>query len=163
MLSYLHTHQVEFWTALGAVALIVELTLLGASSFVLLFIGLGALATGALMALGVLPELWVAGAGAFGALSCLIGVALWRPLRRFSEADRPPPGQSSDFLGLRFTLSEALKPGGTVPIRYSGVGWALVCPTLKEGEALVAGSTVVVVGVEPGRFIVAPVDKGEPA
>lgn len=160
MLSYLHAHQVEFWIALGAVALIVELTLLGASSFVLLFIGLGALATGALMALGVLPALWVAGAGAFGGLSCLIGAALWRPLRRFSEGDRPPPGQSSDFLGLRFTLSEALKPGGAVHLRYSGVGWELVCFEL-EGEGLKAGEEVVVTGVEPGRFIVAPVDKGE--
>lgn len=159
MLSYLHAHQVEFWIALGAVALIVELTLLGASSFILLFVGLGALATGALMALGLIPAEWIAGAGAFGGLSCLMGVALWRPLRRFSEGDPPPPGQSSDFLGLRFTLSEALRPGGSVAVRYSGVTWDLVSPTLRE-EGVKAGEEVVVVGVEPGRFIVSPVESG---
>jgi len=61
MFAYLHAHQVEFWFALGAVALIIEITILGAGSFVLLFMGIGALATGLLMALGLLPELWVAG------------------------------------------------------------------------------------------------------
>lgn len=157
MLAFLHNHQVEFWIALGAVALIVELTILGASSFVLIFVGLGALATGALMGLGLLPEQWVAGAGAFGGLSCLMGVALWRPLRRFSEGDKPSPGQSSDFLGLRFTLSEPLGPGGTVKVRYSGVSWDLLCPSLPE-EGLKPGEEVVVVGVEPGRFIVSPME-----
>ena len=63
MLAFLQSHQVEFWIALGALALIIELTVLGAGSFVLLFMGLGALATGAVMAgSGLLPELWVAGA-----------------------------------------------------------------------------------------------------
>ena len=119
MLTFLQGHQVEFWIALGALALIIELTVLGAGSFVLLFMGLGALATGALIAGGLLPELWVAGAGAFGGLSCFFGVALWRPLRRFSDGEKPPPGQSSDFLGLRFKLPEPLVAGGSVSIRYS--------------------------------------------
>ncbi|MGB0266291.1 MAG: NfeD family protein [Pseudomonadales bacterium] len=155
MLAFLQSHQVEFWIALGALALIIELTVLGAGSFVLLFMGLGALATGAVMAGGLLPELWVAGAGAFGGLSCFFGVALWRPLRRFSEGEKPPPGQGSDFLGLRFKLPEPLVAGGSVSIRYSGVSWELVSQDLKENESLDQGCEVIVVGVEPGRFMVA--------
>lgn len=154
MLTFLQGHQVEFWIALGALTLIIELTVLGAGSFVLLFMGLGALATGALIAGGLLPELWVAGAGAFGGLSCFFGVALWRPLRRFSEGEKPPPGQSSDFLGLRFRLPEPLVAGGSVSIRYSGVTWELVSPDLEANESLDQGLEVTVVGVEPGRFMV---------
>jgi len=150
MFAYLHAHQVEFWFALGAVALIIEITILGAGSFVLLFMGIGALATGLLMALGLLPELWVAGAGAFGGLSCLFGVVLWRPLRRFSEGGVPRAGQSSDFLGIRFLLKEDLKAGEAVSLRYSGVTWSLVGSGLTGAEVIPAGSEVEVVGVEPG-------------
>ena len=158
MLTYLHANQLEFWFAVGALALIIEITLLGAGSFVLLFMGLGAMATGLLMALGLLPEQWVFGAGAFGALSCVLGIALWRPLRRFSEGRKPEPGQSSDFLGLRFTLEEPLGAGASVALRYSGVTWALVCSSLAPDEAIPAGREVEVVGLEPGKFFVAPVN-----
>ena len=65
MLAFLQS-QVEFWIALGALALIIELTVLGAGSFVLLFMGLGALATGALIAGDSFPSSGLRGGGLGG-------------------------------------------------------------------------------------------------
>ena len=61
MLEYFNENQASFWFALGALALIVELLVLGMSTIILFMLGIGALATGTLMYLGILGEGWLLG------------------------------------------------------------------------------------------------------
>ncbi len=66
LIEYINQHQGEFWIAVGFAILILEGILLGLATGILLFVGLGALATGLLMLMGVLPETWLAGFASIG-------------------------------------------------------------------------------------------------
>ena len=86
MLEYFNENQASFWFALGALALIVELLVLGMSTIILFMLGIGALATGTLMYLGILGEGWLLGTAVTGIIAFAAGVLLWKPLKRYQEA-----------------------------------------------------------------------------
>ena len=54
---------------------------------VLLFVGLGALATGLMMLAGILPETWLAGFASIGISSAVITALLWQPFKHL-QGDR---------------------------------------------------------------------------
>ena len=53
MLEYFNENPESFWFALGALALVIELLVLGMSTIILFMLGLGAIATGTLIYTGV--------------------------------------------------------------------------------------------------------------
>ena len=157
MLEYFNENQASFWFALGALALIVELLVLGMSTIILFMLGIGAIATGTLMYMGILGEGWLLGTAVTGIIAFAAGVLLWKPLKRYQEAEVPRSGESSDFLGMEFTLSSLLDVENTSTHQFSGVSWRVELAREDQDKSLAAGDRVRVVALHPGILVVAPI------
>jgi len=156
LIDYIHTHQAEFWIAIGFLLLAIEVLVMGFTTLFLFFIGLGALVTGFLMMTGFLPQTWIAGISSLGICSAIVAGALWRPMRRMQGKRTPKKDVSSDFTGLEFVLEHdvtTLTPGKT---RYSGVEWKVEIDREAGVDSIPAGQHVVVTSVEVGLFKVKP-------
>jgi len=155
--EYINHYQSEFWITSGLVILVIEVIFLGMlTGGVLLFTGLGALATGLLMSVGLLPETWPVGIAATGINSGVIAALLWKPLRRLQGERKPIRDKSSDLIGLEFVLKqdiELLTPGKT---RYSGIDWRVEIAAEAGVKSISTDQKVVVASVDVGVFYVKP-------
>lgn len=159
IIDYINRHQGEFWIAFGFTVLAVEVLFFAMTTIVLIFAGLGALATGLMMLAGLLPETWLAGISGFGINSAIITLSLWKPLRHLQGKRAPKPDKSSDFIGLEFVMEQTIKLRAPGKLRYSGVDWRIeIDPEAGIGE-IPAGQRVMVSAVEVGVFRVKPVMK----
>lgn len=152
LIEYLHQHQPQFWMTTGFVILIVEVLLLGMATGVLLFTGLGALLTGLLMHLGLLPETWLAGLSSFGISSGIITVVLWQPLKRLQGERKAEKDGSSDLVGLEFVLAQPIDRNSPGKQRYSGIEWRVEISSQSGVTSIAAGKRVVVTSVDVGVF-----------
>jgi len=141
-------------------SLIVGLVLLGVDIFVIgfspvMFVALGALATGALLyVVGWRPSL-VATAAICALASLLIAALGWRPLRRFQSADIQDD-QSSDLIGRELTTTHAVSKRGGV-VRWSGVEWRAKLAEDAGVDKVEAGARVKVAKVKGLTLILRPV------
>jgi membrane protein implicated in regulation of membrane protease activity len=120
-------------------------------------LGIGALATGTLMYMGVLGQGWLLGTAVTGIIAFAAGVLLWKPLKRYQEAEVPRSGESSDFLGIEFTLSSLLDAENTSTHQFSGVSWRVELAREDQDKSLAAGDRVRVVALHPGILVVAAI------
>ncbi|GJL76121.1 NfeD family protein [Nitrosomonas sp.] len=156
LIEYLNQHQGQFWIVCGFAILIFEVILLGLATGVLLFAGLGALITGLMMQLGILPETWLAGLSSFGISSGIITMLLWRPLKRLQGGKAPAKDRSSDLIGLEFVLMQDINLQTAGKTRYSGIDWRVEISPETSIQAMVAGQKVTVTSVDVGVFRVRP-------
>ena len=157
VIEYINQHQGEFWIAVGFAILILEVILLGLATGVLLFVGLGALATGLMMLMGILPETWLAGFASFGISSAVVTALLWRPLKHLQGARTPSEDRSSDLIGLEFVLAQNINKSTPGKTRYSGVDWRVEVAAEAGVESVATGQRVTVVSVDVGVFHVKPI------
>ena len=132
----------------GLTLLVIEVVVLGFSSFVLFFVGLAALVAGGLMALAVVPDSMLSALSSVGVLTALLAMLLWRPLKSMQgkvESKRV----TSDLVGHSFILNEAVSMTKNPAYRYSGIEW-----NLSSEQELSAGTLVEVTGVAVGKFII---------
>ena len=150
MVYYINDHLPSFWIALGFALLAAEVLLFGFTTIIFLFAGLGALLSGLLMNLGVIPETWIAGTACFGIATGVSSAVLWKPLMKMQDKSPVRQKPSSDFIGLEFILTENI--GMTTPgsYRYSGIDWRVEIDVSSDIDALAKGDHVVVVTVEVG-------------
>jgi len=158
--EYFDTNQHVFWFAAGFALLVLEALAFGFTSGVVLFAGIGALLTGTLMWIGVLPQSWVAGIGSFGLCSALSAAVLWKPLLKLqNQKQRPVHDLSSDFIGHTFILEQTITrtmPGKT---RYSGIEWRVEIDESAAVNQIEAGTRVAVASLDAGVFRVRPVSE----
>ena len=150
MVDYINNHLSGFWIALGFALLAAEALLFGFTTIIFLFAGLGALVSGLLMNLGVIPETWIAGTACFGIATGVISAVLWKPLMNMQDKSSAQQKPSSDLIGLELFLTEDI--GTTTPgsYRYSGIDWKVEIDVSSDADALAKGDRVVVVAVEVG-------------
>lgn len=150
--DYIAGHQTEFWVVVGFLLLVFEVVLGFVTAGALLFVGLGALMTGLLMWVGVLPETWIAGVACVGISTGLMTALLWKPLKKM-QGDRPHvKDNSSDLVGYEFVVDSditVLKPGET---SYSGIAWKVEIDKDAGVASIQAGQRVSVSSVEVGMF-----------
>ena len=132
----------------GLALLVIEVVVLGFSTFVLFFVGLAALVAGGLMAVGVLPDSMLSALSSVGVLTALLAMLLWRPLKSM-QSDVENNKVTSDLVGHSFILNEAVSMTKNPAYRYSGIDW-----NLSSEQELSAGTLVEVTGVAVGKFIV---------
>lgn len=156
MIEYVQANQPGFWIAAGFIMLAAEVLLFGFTTIILLFAGLGALATGLLMMTGVLAETWTAGLSCFGISTGLISAVLWQPLKSMQNSGAPPQKQTSDLIGHEFVLQQPVTATQTGRHRYSGVDWKIELDDSAGVARLEAGTRVVVASVDAGVFRVRP-------
>ena len=149
--EYIIKHQSEFWLMFGFAMLVVEV-ISGFTTGIFLFGGLGALATGLLMSVGVLPETWVAGVACTGISSGLITLLLWKPLKKLQGNRSIQKDNSSDFIGHEFNIDSDIsmtQPGTT---NYSGLTWKVEIDKDAGVNTMEAGQRVTVSSVDVGVF-----------
>ncbi|VAW86630.1 hypothetical protein MNBD_GAMMA16-2150 [hydrothermal vent metagenome] len=155
MIEYFESHQYAFWFTAGFLLLALEALALGFSTGVILFAGLGALLTGALIWLGIIPSTWIAGIASFGLCSVVITALLWKTLKKLQDRNNhiSTKDYSSDFIGYSFRLTKTIthtQPGNT---RYSGIEWRVeIEDAVSDVEEIDAGKKVVVCSVDAGVF-----------
>lgn len=104
---------------IGAIALIIELTVMGLSG-ALLFFALGSITTGIFVSLGIVNS-WQYTVLFVGVFTAFWAFILWKPLKKLQGSGKVVD-TSSDMIGLTVTVSEIItKNNGS--IRYSGINW----------------------------------------
>jgi membrane protein implicated in regulation of membrane protease activity len=147
-MDWVSNNLAESLIIVGLALLVVEVVVLGFSTFVLFFVGLAAVITGGLMRIGFLPDSMLAALSSIGVLTALLAIFLWRPLKSMqNNVERKKV--TSDLVGHSFILSEAVSMSSNPVYRYSGIDWQL-----SSEKELSAGTLVEVTGVAVGKFII---------
>ena len=132
----------------GLALLVIEVVVLGFSTFVLFFVGLAAVVAGGLMTIGVIPDSMLSALFSVGVLTALSAMLLWRPLKSM-QGNVESKKVTSDLVGHSFILNDAVSMTKNPVYRYSGIDW-----NLSSKQELSAGTLVEVIGVSVGKFIV---------
>lgn len=136
----------------GLILLVVEVTVLGFSTFVLFFVGLASMVTGALLYLDILPDSILSAMFSTGILTLIAALLLWKPLKRM-QSNVSSKKIKSDFTDHRFILKEAVSSTQSPKHHYSGVEWALI-----SDEPIAAGTKVEVTEAEVGKLHIKAVE-----
>jgi|TARA_B110000459_G_C16556791_1_gene469520 membrane protein implicated in regulation of membrane protease activity len=132
----------------GLALLVLEVVVLGFSTFVLFFVGLAAVVAGGLMTVGIVPDSMLSALSSVGVLTALLAIFLWRPLKSM-QGNVESKKVTSDLVGHSFILNETVSMTKNPAYRYSGIDW-----NLSSEKELSAGTLVEVTGVAVGKFIV---------
>ena len=163
MIEYFDANQPAFWFTIGFLLLAVELLAFGFATGLLLFAGIGGLITGGLMWSELVPHTWLAGMATFGISSGLSAVLLWKPLLRLQNPGPPVKDNSSDFVGLEFSLEQDVTRQSPGKTRYSGIQWRVELADDVQVDHIDAGQKVTVTSVDVGVMRVKPrVDEPSP-
>jgi membrane protein implicated in regulation of membrane protease activity len=145
-MNWAFNNLAESLLILGIFLLVIEVAVFGFSTFVLFFVGCGALVTSALLYVGIIPDTLLAAMFTTGLLTGLSAVLLWKPLKNMQN-NVDTTKAKSDLVGHRFVLVEDVALELIPEYHYSGINWKL-----KSRENLVAGTQVEVVQVDVGVF-----------
>lgn len=129
---------------LGVLALIIEVAVLGMSTFILLFLGISLFAIGLMMNFGLLDASLTTALWSNTLITAACALLLWKPLKRMQE-NVDSKDVKSDFAELDFVLTNDVNELGLSTYSYSGINWKL-----KSHQPLTAGTHVKVVKKEVG-------------
>lgn len=147
-MEYISSHLSETLIVLGLILLAIEILVLGFSTFVLFFIGIGAIIAGILMAIAILPDTFLSSLLATAIISSIVALISWQPMKRM-QGKVESNQIENDMIGHQFVLSNDLTPGKTVTHHYSGIDWQV-----KANEELLTGTNVKIIGMEVGLLTV---------
>lgn len=150
-MSFLETHLAESLMISGIVFLIVEMLVLGFSTFILVFLGLSFLISGLVMSAGFVSESVISALWLNSILTTAIAMLLWKPLKRMQQHKGEPSEIQSDFIGQELMLEDDVDLNGKTQYLYSGVYWKLKSktPLAKGCHVRVTKADVGVLWVEP--------------
>ena len=103
-MAFLDTHLAEALMIIGVIALIVEVAVLGMSTYVLLFLGLSLFASGLLMNIGLLDTSYTTALWSNIVFTLGFALVLWKPLKRMQDKTDTTPIHS-DFAELTFVVN----------------------------------------------------------
>ena len=154
-MEFLSQNLAESFIAAGVLMIAIEAAILGFSTLFLLFLGVGSLLTGLAMSFGLLEPTMINGVASVAAISVVLAVVLWKPMKNMQSDAAVPKNNQSDFIGLSFTLSTDLDTELPSSHRYSGIQWIVVADDTVV-TPISSGTKVIVTGVDVGRFYVKP-------
>ncbi|WP_462160083.1 NfeD family protein [Pseudoalteromonas sp. GB56] len=143
-MEFLMNNLAETLMILGVLALIIEVAVLGMSTFILLFLGLSLLFTGLMMNFSLLDSTLTTALWSNTIVTTALALLLWKPLKRMQE-QRDSGEVKSDFAELSFVLENDVDDQGLTTHTYSGISWKL-----KSEHPLTTGTKVKVVKKEVG-------------
>lgn len=154
MIDYFFQNPATFWFLIGFILLAIEVAAFGMASGVLLFVGLGAILTGIVFWMQLVPTSWLLSLATFAVCSALCALILWKPMQLLQNAGALGNDRSSDLIGLEFKLSGAISSDQPSSTKYSGVSWRVELDEESGLSQLAAGERVRVNRVAPGVFYV---------
>ncbi|WCN09818.1 NfeD family protein [Marinomonas mediterranea] len=147
-MDLLNEYLVQSLAIMGIALLVIEILVLGFSTFVLFFVGVAMIITSLLVYVDIVPETWTASVLTIAILSVILSAALWRPFKKMQgKVDHTPV--KSDFVGHVFILEADIGPTSPGSYQYSGITWKIV----SESE-LSAGTKVEVTEAQVGVMYV---------
>lgn len=151
-MEWFATNLIETVLIIGIVLLIIEIVVLGFSTFFLFFAGLAALATAAIMWLGLLPETVLSAIFAIAGFTALFAILLWKTLSKMQQ-DVDTTRATSDLIGHSFVLPENVKalatPEQQPSYQFSGLAWKL-----NAHSDIAKGTLVEVAQVDVGVLLI---------
>ncbi len=157
MIEYFNNNIYSFWFVVGFILLAVELLAFGFSTGFILFVGLAALVTGGAVWFALIPASWSASIAMFAISSVVVSALLWKPLKALQNGrNTPTKDNSSDLVGMKFRLDDDVSVTKLGKTRYSGIEWQVEVALDSDVKEISAGTTVVVVSVDVGKFRVIP-------
>ncbi|MGS2721166.1 NfeD family protein [Paraglaciecola aestuariivivens] len=145
-MDWIVNNLAETLLVVGLLLLVVEIVVLGFSTFVLFFVGCAAVLTSALLYLTWLPNTLVAACLSTAIITAILAIFFWKPLKNMQSKvdDKSAKG---DLVGHQFILTEEVSPSSQPIYRYSGIDWKL-----QSDQTIAAGSKVEVIQAEVGVF-----------
>ncbi|MFQ3248350.1 MAG: hypothetical protein ACI9O6_000152 [Glaciecola sp.] len=151
-MEWFANNLIETILIIGVVLLIIEIVVLGFSTFFLFFAGLAAIATAAIMWVGIIPETVSWALISTAVFTAVLAALLWRRLYSLQNSVDHKRADS-DLIGHTFILSEnveAALPLKEKPLyQYSGVNWYL-----DALEDIAKGTRVEVVQADVGTLLI---------
>lgn len=151
-MEWFANNLIETILIIGVVLLIIEIVVLGFSTFFLFFAGLAAIATAAIMWVGLIPETVSWALISTAVFTAVFAALLWRRLYSLQNSVDHKRADS-DLIGHTFILSEnveAALPLKEKPLyQYSGVNWYL-----DALEDIAKGTRVEVVQADVGTLLI---------
>ena len=147
-MDWVSNNLAESLIIVGLALLVIEIVVLGFSTFVLFFVGLAAVITGGLLYIGALPDSMLSALSSTGVFTALLAIFLWGPMKSMQNKVESKK-VTNDLVGHSFILNEAVSMSDSPVYRYSGIDWHL-----SSGKEVPAGTLVEVIDVEVGKFII---------
>lgn len=149
-MNWVLDNLVESLLIIGLLLLAVEILVLGFSTFVLFFIGIGAILTALIMYVGLIPSTVLPALLSISLLSTLCAFLLWRPLKNM-QSNVETKQADNDLVGHSFVIEQDVSPQKPGKYKYSGIEWSL-----RSSESIEAGMLVEVTKTEVGVFHIQP-------
>lgn len=157
MIDLVSSNQAAIWFVVGFLLLAIDALAFGFASGVLLFVGLGAVVTGALLWFGLVPNAFIVAVACFAISTAVITAILWGPLKRLQSTGELGKDRSSDIIGHSFNLNSDISRTVSGEQKYSGINWRVEPATDLAEDSIAAGTRVEVRAVSVGVFFVKPV------
>lgn len=151
-MNWVTANLVEVLIVVGLILLAIEVTILGFSTFVLFFAGIGLLLTGLLMMLNVITVDLHQAALYTLIFTGLAALLLWKPLLAMQRKVENKT-VNNDLIGHRFILSEPISNQQHSVYRFSGIDWQLI-----SEQPIEAHSEVEVIKMDVGIFYIRQVE-----
>ncbi len=135
---------------LGFVMLALEVVVFGFSVFILFFLGLACIVSGALIWTTLLPDSLGVAFSLIAFFTVVFAVTLWKPLKKMQNSGINHEVKG-DFIGHSFVLASNCSVSEASTHRMSGVDWKV-----HSKHPIAAGTMVQVVKVDVGELTVAP-------
>ncbi len=162
--GYFSYYPEVVWMCVGAVFLIIEVTVIPGIGLV--FVGLGALTLSGLMAFKLFSADSAIYKDLYAQLGCVLAfttvwaAALWAPLKKLQERQRAAKYQ--DFVGqTAFVGPTRLLKGRTGTVKWSGVAMRARLIDDAEVKELAPFEEVTIVDMQGGTLVVKPMDRVE--
>ena len=140
----------RFFYVLAGTSFILELSLLGLSG-PLLFFAIASLVTALLISVGLISG-WEVEILVVGALTVLIALLLWKPLKKFQNSGGGAD-TSSDMIGREVKVSKDITAEEGA-IRYSGIDWQARLDASANEAFLAAGEQCIIASVNGNIMLV---------
>jgi len=157
VIEVITANQAAAWIGAGFLLLAIEALAFGFSSGVLLFGSLGAIVTGALLWLGLVPDSFIAAIACFAISTAVVTAVLWSPLKSLQSGTELGNDRSSDIIGHTFSLNTDINRTTWGEQKYSGIKWNVKPADELDVAEISAGTQVKVTAVSVGSFFVQPV------
>ncbi|MEQ3651880.1 MAG: NfeD family protein [Glaciecola sp.] len=151
-MEWFANNLIESILIIGVVLLIIEIVVLGFSTFFLFFTGLAAIVTALIIWLGLIPETFLSTLISVSAFTLVFALALWKKLSALQNKTDTKRAKS-DLIGHSFVLPAdivvALPLAEKPSYQYSGINWQL-----NALEDLNKGTMVEVIQADVGSLLV---------
>ncbi|WP_394180234.1 NfeD family protein [Marinomonas posidonica] len=151
-MDFFTENLVQSFLVVGLILLVIEVAVLGFTTFFLFFAGVAAIATSVLLYADVIPNTLLSSLMSTGVLTLVAALVLWRPLKAM-QANVSRKKAQGDLVGHQFVLQDRVSANESPSYSYSGVKWQLI-----SQQPLEAGTRVEVTEAEVGMFHIKAVE-----